>query len=209
MILENLITKKTNLEQNDSLTIINGWAAQQNPKAFEVFYEFLKEVKPSRILEIGTSLGGFTKFLNEVRNELNLNCNILTYDIYGRQEYDILIKEGIDLRIENIFNNSYTTVSQDVINFIESPGVTIVLCDGGDKIREFNLLSNFLKVGDYILAHDYAENSEVFQNKIFMKFWNWHEISESDIVDVCEKNNLVDFKKNDFNEAVWVCKIKK
>ena len=208
MILENLITKKTNLEQNDSLTIINGWAAQQNPKAFEIFYEFLKEVRPSRILEIGTSLGGFTRFLNEVCKELNLDCNILTYDIYGRQEYDILINEGIELRIENIFNDSYTTISQDVINFIGSPGVTIVLCDGGDKVREFNILSNFLKVDDYILAHDYAENSEVFQNKIFMKFWNWHEISEHNITEACIKNNLFDYKREIFTEAVWVCKIK-
>jgi cephalosporin hydroxylase len=208
MNIESLLTKKTNLVENDSLTVFDGWAAQQNPKAFEVFYDFIKEVRPSRILEIGTSLGGFTRFLNEVCKNLNIDCNILTYDIYGRQEYDILINEGVDLRIENVFNDSYTILKESVINFIQTPGVTIVLCDGGDKIMEFNLISDYLKSGDYILAHDYAENAEVFQKEVFMKSWNWHEISEHNITEACNKNNLVDYKREIFTEAVWVCKIK-
>ena len=208
MDLEILLTKKTNLIENDSLCVFDGWAAQQNPKAFEVFYSFIKEVRPSRILEIGTSLGGFTRFLNEVCKNLNVGCNILTYDIYERQEYDVLISEGIDLRIENVFNELYTTLNEGVIDFIQNPGVTIVLCDGGDKVREFNLISDYLKSGDYILAHDYAENTEVFQKEVFMKSWNWHEISEHNITEACDKNNLIDYKREIFTEAVWVCKIK-
>ena len=56
MIYVDNITKKSNLEENDSLCVYkNEWAAQQNFKAFETFFYFLKEVKPKRILEIGTS----------------------------------------------------------------------------------------------------------------------------------------------------------
>jgi hypothetical protein len=119
-----------------------------------------------------------------------------------------LVSEGINVIIENVFNEGYTILKEEVINFVQSPGVTIVLCDGGDKIREFNLISNFLKSGDYILAHDYAENSDVFQNEVFMKLWNWHEISEHNIIEACDRNNLIDFKRDVFTKAVWVCKIK-
>lgn len=209
MEYQNLITRKTNLQNNDSLTIYDGWPAQQNPYAFELFFNFIKKVRPSRIIEIGTSLGGFTKFLNSTCKKLGIDCKVVTYDIYNKNEYTTLIKEGIDVKIENIFNSNYTSLKEDVINFIKDPGVTIVLCDGGDKIREFNLISNYLKVGDFILAHDYAENKKIFENEVHMKLWNWHEISESDIKSACDKNNLHDYERENFKLGVWVCKIKK
>jgi hypothetical protein len=40
MIYEDNVTKKCDLENNDSLSIYNNWAAQQNYKAFEIFYNF-------------------------------------------------------------------------------------------------------------------------------------------------------------------------
>ena len=60
MFNEENITRRSDLEQNDSLSAYLGDTAQQNPNAFKVFYNFISEVKPKRILEIGTSLGGFT-----------------------------------------------------------------------------------------------------------------------------------------------------
>jgi hypothetical protein len=45
------------------------------------------------------------------------------------------------------------------------------------------------------LAHDYAENKEVFESKILNKIWNWHEIADSDISEACEENNLKSMKK--------------
>jgi len=50
MEYEDKVFKKSSLEHNDSISTYNGWGAQQNPNAFEVFYNFLNEVKPSRIL---------------------------------------------------------------------------------------------------------------------------------------------------------------
>ena len=78
-----------------------------------------------------------------------MDCEILTYDIYGRQDYQEMISEGIDVRIENIFNNDYTSVSEFVKEFINQEGLTLVLCDGGNKILEFNILSNFGEAGLY------------------------------------------------------------
>lgn len=208
MNIEENITRRSNLASNDSLSCFMGHCAQQSHSAYGVFYDFLNEVRPARILEIGTALGGFTQFLKISVDNLGLDTKILTYDIYGRGWYSDLIKNGIDLRVENIFSENYVSCKQEVIDFIKSDGITVVLCDGGNKISEFNLLSNSLKLGDYILAHDYATDKETFENEINKKIWNWLEVTESDIQAACKLNGLVDFNKNKFNSAVWVCKKK-
>lgn len=206
---ESKIDRRTNLEKNDSLSSYEGMTCQQNPHCFDAFYQLIKDKNPSRILEIGTSLGGLTQYLKHICDGLGLDTNIRSYDIHGRHEYDKMVKNGIDVRIENIFSQDYNElIDNEVEEFIKSEGVTIVLCDGGNKIREFNFLSKYLKVGDIIMAHDYAYDREVFLNEIDKIYWNWHEISESDIKESVEKHNLKPFMQDLFTKAVWVCKIK-
>lgn len=203
------INRKSNLETADSLSAYMNFTCQQNPHVFEVFYEFLNEVRPKRILEIGTSLGGFTQYLHHISEELGVNLELRSYDIYDRYEYQIMREKGIDVRVENIFSNTYKElINFDVVDFIKGDGVTVVLCDGGSKIDEFNILSEHLKVGDIIMAHDYAFDSKTFDDEINKKYWLWHEISESDIKESVEKHNLKPFRQDMFTKAVWVCKIK-
>ena len=209
MNFENKIYKKCNLEHNDSISTYNGWAAQQNWKAFEIFWNFISEVKPRRILEIGTSLGGFTQFLDYCCKSMGLETDIISLDIHKHSWYSDIINENLDIRIENIFLENYQDIPQSYKDFIQNDGITIVLCDGGDKIREFNLLSKFIKSGDFILGHDYAVDRKTFDDLIDRKVWNWYELSESDILDCVEKNNLESYKPEVFSQAVWVCKIKR
>jgi hypothetical protein len=204
------ITGRTDLEANQSLSSYLGHGAQQNPHAYEVFYNFLETVKPVRILEIGTAFGGLTTFLRLVCNDLGLSTKIRSYETHdGFTHYDSIREMDIDIRIEDIFQPIYTAVKQDAIDYIQEDGITIVLCDGGNKIHEYNLLTPFIKTGDFILAHDYASNKEDFEQNINMKFWNWHEIQDSDIEEVSNTNNLEPFMQDDFRKAVWVCKVKK
>jgi predicted O-methyltransferase YrrM len=209
MYQEKNITRKSNLEKKDSLSAYLGMTAQQNHHAFESFYNLLVEVKPKRILEIGTALGGLTEFLKLMSDEMNMNIDILSFDIAGRHNYKKLRQKGIDIRVENIFEQNYTGLkNMFVSDFIKREGVTLVLCDGGNKIKEFNILSKHLKKGDLIMAHDYAYDKETFISEIKLKYWNWHEISESDIEEVSMTQNLIPFMQENFNKAVWVCKIK-
>lgn len=203
------ITKFTNLSTNDSLSAWDNHTAQQFHGAYEVFYNFLATVKPKRILEIGTALGGFTNFLNISKKELGLDTEILSYDISERPWYKDMISDGIDVRVEDVFNFIDFTVKQEVIDFIRRDGITIVLCDGGWKKGEFNVLSDFLKQGDFILAHDYAENKEVFQERIYGKIWNWHEIEDADIREASDRNNLQLYEKETFENVAWTCRTKK
>jgi hypothetical protein len=202
------ITKKVNIPQNDGLSAVLNHAAQQHHDVYKVFYDFLKEIQPTRILEIGTALGGFTQFLKIALNDLNNSAKILTYDIHRMTWYTELEGMGIDVRVENVFDENFQSVKQEVIDFIQDDGVTIVLCDGGNKIGEFNLLSKYIKKGDYILAHDYIDNTENFNSNYKDKIWNWHEISEDSIKQACKDNNLKSYKKEIFDKVVWVCKIK-
>lgn len=203
------ITKRSNLEENDSLCVYSNYACQQNPFCFDAFYELLSSVRPARILEIGTAQGGLTIFLNDVCNHLGLNTNIRSYDINELHWYDKIRSYGIDLRVENIFNPRYEGLRDEaIVDFINEDGVTLVLCDGFNKIKEFNLLSQYLKVSDIIMAHDYAYDSDFFKETIDHKLWNWHEISENDIADSVKKYNLQPYLQDSFTNAVWVCKIK-
>jgi cephalosporin hydroxylase len=208
MNIQENITRFTNLEQNDSLSAFKGHTAQQSHNVYQVFYDFISEVKPNRILEIGTALGGFTEFLKIISDELNLNTKILSYDISERPWYNQMIEKGIDVRVENIFNEDWSGVKQEVVDFVQQDGITIVLCDGGWKIGEFKIFSKLIKKGDYILAHDYSFSKEVYESKIKNKIWNWCEITEQDIEESVIENNLISYNQNQFSQAVWVCKVK-
>ena len=208
MNIQENITRLTNLEENDSLSAFRGHTAQQSHNVYQVFYDFISEVKPVRILEIGTALGGFTEFLKIITDELNLNTKILSYDISERPWYNQMIEKGIDVRVENIFNEDWTGVKQDVADFVQQDGLTIVLCDGGWKIGEFKIFSKLIKDNDFILAHDYSISKEIYELEIKDKIWNWCEITESDIQESVIENNLKSYNQDKFSQAVWVCKIK-
>lgn len=208
MNIQENITRFTDLTKNDSLSAFKGHTAQQSHNAYQVFYDFISEVKPVRILEIGTALGGFTEFLKIITDELNLNTKILSYDISERPWYNQMIEKGIDVRVENIFNEDWSGVKQEVVDFVQQEGLTLVLCDGGWKIGEFKIFSKLIKNGDYILAHDYSVSKEIYELEIKDKVWNWCEITESDIEQSVVENNLKSYNQDKFSQAVWVCKIK-
>lgn len=208
MFNEENINRRSNLKESDSLSCFMGHCAQQNPNAFKVFYDFLDKNRPSRILEIGTAMGGFTIFLKITCDELGLNIPIRSYDVYGRHSYESMIESGIDVRVQDIFTEGYQDVIQDAVDFIQEEGSTLVLCDGGNKISEFNILSKFIKSGDYIMAHDYASDDEYFNNHINGILWNWHEIKDSDIQLSVDQHSLKPFMHDEFQDAVWVSKIK-
>jgi len=116
---------------------------------------------------------------------------------------------GVDVRVQNVFTDSYELNDSYVSDFIRRDGTTVVLCDGGNKIREFNTLSSFLKEGDFILAHDYAVDRELFEREINRQVWNWCEITQGDIEQACIRENLLSYREDIFNNVAWTCKVKK
>jgi cephalosporin hydroxylase len=192
-------------------TEYKGYTAQQHDNFYTIMKDFIENVKPSRILEIGTAGGGFILAIRDILDEMGLNnVPIKTFDVVESSFYDELRKRNIEINIENLFDYSYLNLikPEKIVPYIQEEGTTIVFCDGGHKIGEFNSIAPFIKKGDFILAHDYIDTWENFQENYKDKIWNWCEIEEKYISEVSLKENLVSYKKETFDKIVWVCKIK-
>jgi hypothetical protein len=182
-------------------------ASRQQADTYGVFERFLLAVKPSRVLEIGTWKGYFTGFLKKV-SDGGPGFEIVSYDTQWFKEHEAFIAEGIDIKIENPFTGDYDGLKEEVSGYIQEPGITVVLCDNGNKIKEFNCVARYLKPGDYIMAHDYVDTAENFRENYYGKICLSHEISDNDIAEICIKENLETVDKQTFDAVVWVCKRK-
>lgn len=193
-------------------TSYKGYTAQQHDNFYPVIKKFLEEVRPARILEIGTAGGGFILAVREILNEIGLeNVPIKTFDVVESHYYNELRKYNIEINIENLFDHPYLNLikPERIVPYIQQEGTTIVFCDGGHKIGEFNSIAPHIKSGDYILAHDYIDTFENYQENFKDKIWNWCEVEEKYIHNVSIKENLEFYNKEEFSKIVWVCKIKK
>lgn len=187
----------------------------QNPFAQQVFTALLKEIRPVRILEIGTFHGGLTLMLRDILDSLNLNDNIIrTYDINDQEFLKPLVKDKkIEVLTVNLFNDTYSDFindnsKQSLLDFIQQSGTTLVLCDGGCKKCEFNLISPLLKKQDIIMAHDYAPNGDYFNKYVKNKVWDWLEIQDIDIENSVLANSLLPYEQELAQKAAWCCKVK-
>lgn len=193
-------------------TTYNGYTAQQHNDFVIVFKKFLTEIKPSRVLEIGTAGGGFILAIREILNEIGLSeVPIKSFEVINQTFYDELRSKNIEIIIDNIFDHSYLNLvkPESIVPYIQSEGVTLVFCDGGHKIGEFNSIAPHIKKGDFIMAHDYVDTWENYKTNYVDKIWNWCEIEEKYISEISQKENLQFYNKEDFDKIVWVCKIKR
>ena len=151
-------------------------------------------------------------FLRDTLNEIGLNDTpIRSFDVHEAAWYNDIRKENIEINIENIFDQPYLNLEKPerIIPFIQEEGTTLVLCDGGHKIGEFNMIAPLIKVGDFIMAHDYIDVWQNYKENYVDKIWNWCEIEDIYIEKVSKEQNLVHYNKEIFDKVVWVCKQKK
>jgi hypothetical protein len=177
----------------------------QNSLAVPTVDKFIRSIEPpTQIIEIGTGVGGFSVFL--YLSCLNHMTEFVTYDINPtRLMYRGLFnKLNIDYRVADVFGEAKETI----INTIQQKGTTVLFCDGGNKIKEFNTFAPYLKKGDYILAHDYAYDKSAFDDYIKGKYWNDCEITLADISSVVDENNLKPFMNNQWWKCAWTCWVK-
>jgi hypothetical protein len=184
-------------------THYKGFRAAQHGDFPTVFGPFLEEQKFDIIIEIGTLNGGLTRYLRDA----SPNSRIISYDICNQPEHTQLIECGIEVKIVNIFGDKEVT-NQEALDILQLSGKKLFLCDGGNKPNEFNILSQYVRSGDFIMGHDYAKSSKYFREHINGKVWNWLELEDTQIAVACSMYNLVDYKSDLFQSIVWVCKTK-
>lgn len=190
-----------------------GLATEQNPNIIYPFNTLVANIKPSLILEIGTFHGGLTVILETLlHNNMLFDSKIITYDINSPSYLLSLIDKSDNIKsyTKNLFSQSYSDffddkTRQEIISLINNNDHILVLCDGGCKKCEFNILCKYLKNGDIIMAHDYAPTKEYFEKYMKYKIWNWHEIQDSDIIENIAKNNLEPYMREEFLNVAWAC----
>lgn len=156
----------------------------------------------TNVIEIGTYNGGLTCWL---KDNMNQSGKLISYDIDGT--INLANRNDIHFIVGDCFaEENY----KDIVELIQSEGRSLVICDGGDKPKEFNQFSKYLKSGDVIMAHDFAENEEEWKQNT--DYWQWpyeadtfpHSIEEG-----IKENNLEPYKYDAMKFLLWASYIKK
>lgn len=181
-----------------------GIPTQQVPEVLLVFEDFLKNEKFDNVIEIGTSYGGLSLFLYEKSKELNFSFT--TYDISESRVKKFWNDNELpfNYKIEDCFSEK---TQSEIISKITN-GKNLLLCDGGNKIKEFNLFSKYISVGSYIMAHDYSKDWQYYNENVKNKIWNWCEIRDENLEESFEIVEKSKYYEN-FSNVVWICCVKK
>ena len=175
--------------------LYKGIFTQQNKNFYPAFEKLIAQENIVRVLEIGTATGGFIRAVRDLTD-----AEIITYDVLETKHKTSLEENNISVNVKSVFEDY-----ENVEDYISGKGQVLVLCDGGNKIKEFDVFSKLLKSGDIIMAHDYSRDEELYQAYIKNHVWRWCEIQYKDIAMAVETNNLEPVLTEEFQEAVWTC----
>jgi hypothetical protein len=156
------------------------------------------------IIEIGLYNGGLSSYIFDSKEE---KTTFVSYDIAPEINEAAKKRNDIDFRIGDCFEEKYTN---EIIELINKPGKTLMICDGGNKTKEFNLFSKYLKSNDVIILHDYKHTAESW--KMMAEYWQWpygFETSYDEIKDAVIENDLKEYRNEEFNFFAWGSYIKK
>lgn len=174
-----------------------GLRMQQVPEALNKINHLLNYIGFDRVIEIGAGDGGLSCLL-ATHCEIN-GIPFHSFDIHDKGvniAHLRKITNGFEVR-DVIFNEENVKYIADLM---QKPGKLLCIMDAGKKI-EFNRLAQYLKVGDWVMLHDFAKDEKHFEENIKGKIWNWLECTYADIEEEAIKNNIV---FSDYaNDCVW------
>ena len=147
--------------------------AQKWPQVAAIF-EALDDFDITLLIELGAYKGGFSElmFLRSQR--------VPSFQYFGVQ-LDIAEIEPRLLGVLPIYHGDvFSEEIQGIVNsFIwrNASGKSMVFCDNGNKPEEMRTYAKIVRVGDYILAHDYpAETTEESLKDFYRKFLYMEEV---------------------------------
>jgi len=175
--------------------IYKGWPVQQNHRIFDYFPKFLEAEQFDTVIEIGTSEGGLALYMHDLSQQYNFT--FWTYDI----ENTLPHTPPFDFRQKSAWAGEGMN---EILSELASIRKVLLLTDGGDKIKEFNLYGPHIKANDFIMTHDYAPSKEFHEKHMKYGVWEWCQNTDKDLH--IEKNLL---KKShyaeDFINVAWSC----
>lgn len=175
--------------------LYKGIFSQQNKNFYPAFEKLFAQENIARVLEIGTATGGFIRAVRDLTN-----AEIVTYDIKETKHKTTLEENNITVKVQSVFDDF-----DFVEDYISRENQVLVICDGGNKPKEFEVFSRLLKPGDIIMAHDYSRDEELYRVYIKHNVWRWCEIQYKDIALAVQEYNLQPVLTEEFQEAAWTC----
>ena len=175
--------------------LYKGIFSQQNKNFYPAFEKLFTQENIARVLEIGTATGGFIRAVRDLTN-----AEIVTYDIKETKHKETLEENNITVKVQSAFDDF-----DFIEEYISAENQVLVICDGGDKPKEFEMFSRLLKPGDIIMAHDYSRDEELYRVYIKHNVWRWCEIQYKDIALAVAEQNLEPVLTEEFQEAAWTC----
>jgi hypothetical protein len=181
-----------------------GTPMQQHQDVTKVWPKLLAELRPARILEIGTGPGGHVRLLRNAMDDLGLsNCPVWSLDATSRPEHAQATADGAVVRLLKPFGPAHQRTDPLVRHFIRAEGTTLILCDGPNVPKEFAAACRVAKVGDIVCGHDYAPNSVAFREKLAGRVWNWLEFTDTDAAPVVAEYAMERWAEEDLSPVVW------
>jgi cephalosporin hydroxylase/glycosyltransferase involved in cell wall biosynthesis len=133
-----------------------GVPIQQSWADLAVWEKVLARLKPKLVIELGTHQGGLATFFK--LQSLRYKYDFYTFDRKRKTGLDApLAKElGLEEHFREVDLFDLDTI-ETIGNLIESNlGLTLLLCDNGNKPKEFEVYAPLMQDGDYIVVHDWG-----------------------------------------------------
>jgi hypothetical protein len=164
--------------------------------ALDVLNSVLEET-PRTIVELGTMWGSFTRILAD--HDISARATIETWDHTSN------CKQDLDAKVTKRFGNVFdATNASSIAATIGQPGLSVLFCDNGDKVREVRMFTPALKPGDIILCHDYMREPSMAGTEQ-VGGWRGCEVTWAKVKDAVEGAGCAPFLEKAFQHAVWGC----
>ena len=225
-----------NLEEIELSQIKNGhWSffgsfMQQTPMAVLALNKLINAHNFDTIIEFGTHDAGLSLLFSIYcfgskipATSDNLNEPILykndtiskspkrfyTFDITVRDKnWSSFCKNlGAEIVIGDILTNQ--KLIDEIGALITNSGKVLILGDNGNKVKEFEIYSKYLKPGDFFMLHDWSYDQSTFEENKKNNIWFSMETNFELIKDIMNANNIVQVYSNIFDKTAWFCGVKK
>lgn len=187
--------------------IYQGRMCHQKAGALQVFARFFERETFDKVIELGTGNGVFTSFL--VRQGISHGFETHSFDVVKIRDSETW-RKITDLGGKIYLQDVLSKANRAVIKLLEE-GRILLLCDNGNKIKEWHFYSPYLKESDVIMAHDYfpggIHTKEATTHS--RRVWKSIEIRDANVKKINEKLNLQPFWAEEFTAVVWLSRIKK
>lgn len=120
----------------------------QNQDQVDMYHYLIDTYQVTTFIELGTFMGGLTYEMMLKHPEMD----IYSFEYDGSTIHPT-VKSHPHVYALDVFDRVTVSIVSGAIN--NSTGTVLLFCDDGDKIKEFWLYYPLLRVGDFILVHDY------------------------------------------------------